>query len=57
MTTFYTVDITDKELHYNSNITYHVINRNIPNIKLNVITTTIEIKTTGTPVLVGCSTV
>ena len=57
MTTFYTVNITDKELHYNSNITYYVISRNIPNIKLNVITTTIEIKTTGTPVLVGCSTV
>ena len=60
MTTFYTIDITDKELHYKSNDTYHkmhTINRNINNIKPNVTTTTTEIKTTGTLVLVGCSTV
>ena len=60
MTTFYTVDITDKELHYNSNITYHImhtINRNIHNIKPNNTPTTIKIKTIDTPVLVGSSTV
>ena len=50
MTTFYTVDITGKELHYNSNITYHIIQkiiRNINNIIPNTRPTTIEIKTTG----------
>ena len=50
MTTFYTVDITDKELHYKSYITYqimHKINRNIHNIKPNNIPITIDIKTTG----------
>ena len=50
MTKFYTVDITDKELHYKSNITYHTMlttNRNIHNIKLNNTPTTIDIKTTG----------
>ena len=57
MTTFYTVDITDKELYYNSNITYHImhtINRNINKIVPNTRPTTIEIKTTGKPAG-GCS--
>ena len=60
MTTFYTVDITDKGLHYNSNITYHImhtINRNINNIKPNTRPTTTDIKTTGTPLLICCSTI
>ena len=50
MITFYTVDITDKELHYKSNDTYHIIQkiiRNINNIIPNTRPTTIEIKTTG----------
>ena len=50
MTTFYTVDITGKELHYNSNITYHImhpINRNINKIIPKIRPITIEIKTTG----------